>query len=371
MNMLHRLRTGLLIAIGLPAALMAGAATLGADAAPQRLGDDVYLSARNVAMHAAVPGDAVVAGGRVVVAGRVGGDALAAGGSVRIDASVGQDLYAAGGTVRVAGAVGGAARLAGGHVTLAPEADIAGGVTVAAGRVTIDGHLRRYALVSAGRTEVNGRIDGDLRVVGGSLVLGPNAVVQGRLDYRGAEPLRMAPGAQVQGGIAEAAAHTPGGVPLAVRIAWVVGWIVAAAVLLALAPRAARRVTQTLRAKPVVSPLLGLAWLVGLPLVAVLLIVTVVGIPLGVFAIAALMALIPLGGLAAAAGLGDSVVERRGPAKTWQRVLATALALLLLFALARLPYIGWLVWLLAPLFGIGAIALAGFGARRSQPMGGS
>jgi hypothetical protein len=157
--------------------------------------------------------------------------------------------------------------------------------------------------------------------------------------------------------------------PHGLQVAWVIGWIVAAAVLLALAPRASRRVTQALRAKPVVSPLLGLAWLVGLPLVALLLIVTVVGIPLGALALIAWVALIPLGGLAAAAGLGDLVVERRGPARTWQRCLAATLALLLLFALAQLPFMGWLVWLLALLFGVGAIALAAFGAHRPQPAG--
>jgi hypothetical protein len=362
------MRALLLLIAAVPSALLtAGVKSAADEGAPRRFGDDIYLSGRDVALREAVPGDAVLAGGRVAVLERVGANALVAGGSVSIDASVGQDLYAAGGEVRVAGPVGDSARLAGGRVTVARDADIGGALTAAGARVVLDGHVRRYALVSAGRTEVNGRIDGDLRVVGGELVLGPNAVVQGRLDYRGAESLRRAPGAQVRGGIAEAAMHAQHGVPRGVLVAWVIGWIIAAALLLALAPRASRRVTQVLRARPIAAPLLGMALLVGLPLLELLLVVTLVGLPLGVLVAAAWLALATLGCLAAAAALGDAVVERRAPARTGPRALAAALALLVLFALARLPYVGWLVWPLALLFGAGAIALAAFGARRSLP----
>jgi hypothetical protein len=272
--------------------------------------------------------------------------------------------------VRIGGSVEDSARIAGGRVTIAPDAEIAGGVTVAAGRVSLDGHVGRYALVRAGRTEVNGRIDGDLRVVGRELALGPDAVIAGRLEYHGSEPVRIAPGAEVHGGIGQAAPQAPAGVPHGLLIGWAFAWIVAGAVLLALAPHASRRVAQTLRTRPVASPLLGVALLVGLPLVALVLIATVVGMPLGVLAVAALLALLALGHVATAAALGDSVVERRGPAGTLQRTLATGVALVLLFALALLPYVGWLVWLLALLSGVGAIALAASAAwRAAAPAG--
>lgn len=356
------LRRTVFIAMG----VLAGAAAAAPEPTAQQFGDDLYLSGGRVTMQRAVPGDAVVAGGRVSVTGDVSGDALVAGGEVSIESDIGQDLYAAGGDVRVAGAVGESARLAGGRVTIAPDAEIAGAVTVAAGDVTVDGHVRGYALISAGRTQINGRIDGDLRVMGGELALGPNAVVQGRLEHHSATPARIAPGAQVQGGVneapaAEPAEHVTGG--LWMVAVWLVGWIVAGAVLIGLAPRASRRVTQALREHTLVAPLLGVALLVGLPVLALLLLITVVGIPLGLLTGLLLLALLLLGGLATAVALGDAVAERKAPARTWQRIVATALALILLFALGMLPYVGWLVWLLALLFGVGAIVLAAFGAR--------
>ncbi len=360
------LRRTVFIAMG----VLAGAAAAAPEPTAQQFGDDLYLSGGRITMQRAVPGDTVVAGGRVSVTGDVSGDALVAGGEVSIESDIGQDLYAAGGDVRVAGAVGESARLAGGRVTIAPDAEIAGAVTVAAGDVTLDGHVRGYALISAGRTQINGRIDGDLRVIGGELTLGPNAVVQGRLEHHGATPVRIAPGARVQGGVDETAAaepadHMAGGVWMAA--VWLVGWIVAGAVLIGLAPRTSRRVTQALRDHTLVAPLLGVALLVCLPVLALLLLVTVVGIPLGLLTGLVLLALLLLGGLATAVALGDAVVERKVPARTWQRIVATALALILLFALGLLPYVGWLVWLLALLFGVGAIVLAAIGARGTRP----
>src|SRR5690606_26210880 len=125
------------------------------------------------------------------------------------------------------------------------------------GRVVLDGRVRGYALISAGRTEINGRVDGDVRVVSGELVLGPEAVVQGRLDYHAGAPLRQAPGAQVLGGIHgdQGTDTDAGSLPVMLLLAWIAGWVLAGAALLALAPQASRRVTQALRTRPALAPL--------------------------------------------------------------------------------------------------------------------
>src|SRR5690606_1077967 len=274
-------------------------------------------------------------------------------------------LYAAGGEVRVDAPVGANTRLAGGRVIMDREADIAGALTAAGANVRLDGQVRGYALVTAAQVQINGRVAGDLRVIGGELVLGPDAVVEGRLDYRGTSTPRVADGARVQGGIAEPQAAEPSGGG-GYSIAWIIGAIVAAAIVLAVTPTGARRATQALRARPIAAVLLGLALLVGMPIAALLLALTVIGIPIGALVFAALLSLVALGYLAAAAALGDAIVERGGTASTRKRILATALALVALALAAQVPYVGWVVWLLALLAGIGAIVLAAFGRRSVQ-----
>lgn len=358
LRMPHRSRSWLRNVICLLAVVLGGAAFAAEQAPQQRLGDDFYTSAGEVAAPANVAGDAFAAGGRLALTGTVGGDAVVAGGSVNIEASVGQDLYAAGGEVRVANTVGGNARIAGGRVIVAPDAAIEGSATIAGGNVTLDGSVGGYVLISAGRTEINGRIDGDLRVAGGALSLGPEAVVRGRLDYRGAEPANLAPGAQVQGGIEQSTMDRNFGAAIGMLVVWLIGLILVAAALLAFAPRATRAVAQGLRMRPVASPLLGLALFVGMPIVGGLLMITMVGIPLGMLTISAWFTLSLLGYFATAIALGDAVSERRGPANRAKRIGAAAIAVLALFALGQIPYVGWMVWVLAILFGMGAVALA-------------
>ena len=142
------------------------------------------------------------------------------------------------------------------------------------------------------------------------------------------------------------------------------GFIAVTAVLIALVPRASRYVGHQLRTNPLTAPILGIALLISLPVIGLLLMLTVVGIPLGAFTIALWLALSALAYFATAIALGDAVVERSGPARTSVRILAAALALLALFALWRVPYLGWAVWLLALFFGIGAMALAAFNGLR-------
>jgi len=355
------------LATALCVLLLSAAAHSATDAPQQRMGDDLYTSAGELSLQSDVPGAAFVSGGRVSLNGAIGRDAVVAGGSVDVRSRIGQDLYAAGGEVRVADAVGGNARIAGGRVVIAPQAAIAGNATIAGGNVTLDGSVGGYALISAGRVQINGRVDGDLNVVGGSLSLGPDAVILGKLQYRGAQAASIAQGAQVQGGVEQSVVERDFGAPTGLLMVWLIALVVAVAVLLACVPRLSRHVAQIPRTRPLAALLLGTALLVGLPVLALLLLFTVVGIPLGLFAIAAWLMLILLAWFVSAIAMGDAVVDKAGVAGKGKRIVAAALAVLVLFLLAKIPFVGWVVCMLALLFGAGAIALAVFGALRVRP----
>src|SRR5690606_30833835 len=169
------------------------------------------------------------------------------------------------------------------------------------------------------------------------------------------------------GGIEQATMDTDYSVSMGALAVWLVGSIIAVAVLLALAPRASRIAAQRLRERPIASPLLGLALFIGLPVIGALLAITVVGLPVSLFAVAAWLVLVMLGYFASAIALGDAWAERAGPARKAKRILAAAFALIVLFVLGQVPYVGWLVWVLALLLGMGAIALTIYEGLRLRP----
>jgi cytoskeletal protein CcmA (bactofilin family) len=340
--------------------------------AEKRMGSDVFIAGGSVTLHDPVGGDLFAAGGTLDIDAAVGGDAVAAGGKVRLGAEVGQSVYAAGGQVSINGKVGHNLRVAGGHVEIGPKADVAGNVSAAGGHVRIYGAVRGHVQAAGGRLLIDGPIGGDVSATSGQVTLGPQARIAGKLRYRSGEALNKDPAAQVSGGIelltpswGDAASQPPARPPHEHGVAgigwfWTAGLIVLAALWLALAPGISARLGQALRQRPAVSVLLGFVWLVCVPVLTLLLLLTIIGIPLALFVVAAYFALLPLAYAAAAAGLGDWALARWQAARAssigW-RIGAAALMLVLLNLLGRVPWLGTPLAVAVLLAGLGAMLL--------------
>jgi hypothetical protein len=106
---------------------------------------------------------------------------------------------------------------------------------------------------------------------------------------------------------------------------------------------------------------LGLLLFFGLPILAIIALVTVVGIPLGLGLLAALLLIYALGYSATAWILGRSIV--REPT-TW--VVAFLVGWAILRVVALVPILGGLVWFAAVVIGLGALALAIWRARSAS-----
>jgi hypothetical protein len=150
------------------------------------------------------------------------------------------------------------------------------------------------------------------------------------------------------------------------RLAWwlavSVSTLVVGLVLLWLVGRGGSQIFEAGRARIGPSIGLGLLLFFGLPVLAVLALVTVVGIPLGLGLLAALLLIYALGYSAAAWILGRSIV--RGPS-SW--VVAFLAGWAILRVVALVPILGGLVWFTAVVFGLGALVVAIWRARAHAP----
>lgn len=147
------------------------------------------------------------------------------------------------------------------------------------------------------------------------------------------------------------------------------GLLAAATVLVLLFPKFSADAPQMIRASPWRALALGLGVLVGVPVLAVLLFITLLGIPLGI----AVFALYPLLALAGYL-VGVLFVAQRARAALHSDAAATlrttigfaALALLALVLIGRLPVVGALIGFITTIAGIGAGVLE-WGRRRQVP----
>lgn len=354
--------TGLLVL----AALVAGprVAAESEDEARASIGGNRLIAAAVVELDENVDGSAFLAGGRVYLDAEIERNAWIAGGAVEVRGTVGRRLHAGGGEVRIEGEVRDDLRAAGGSVRVGRDARIGGDAALAGGSVEFDGTVAGDLRAYGESVTLNGTVRGDVTVAGESVRIGPGARFQGELRYRGASAPDIDPGAEITGGVRELRGsrrhwadrfdrHDREHHPL------LSGALLFGVLLVLLAPGFSRAATGRLQGEPLSSGLLGLALLIGLPVTALLLIVTIIGVPLGLLLLFALLLALLLGMATAALFVGDTALARLAPARvgaTGWRLLALLFALLALWLLSWLPIVGGLVVFLLLLAGTGAFA---------------
>lgn len=247
---------------------------------------------------------------------------------------------------------------------IVPPGQTVGDVVVVDGTVTIAGRATGDVVSVSGPVRVTGRIDGDLIAVSDRATLGPSARVGGDLRYGDERPV-LASGASVAGDVSNedwaGAANGWGWVStLAWWLAVTVSTLIVGALLVWLAPRALEAAERAVREHLGATVGWGVALAIGVPLLAILALVTLVGIPFGV---ALLMAAVPvlLVAYATAAWILGRRMLRNRSTSPWVALLA---GWGVLRVLALIPFVGGLVGLVATVVGLGALAVALWQARR-------
>ena len=263
----------------------------------------------------------------------------------------------------------GSASAASDHVVITggvvvPAGQTAGDVVVLDGTVTIAGHATGDVVSVAGPVRVTGRLDGDLIAVSDRAFLGPTARVDGDLRYGDESPV-LARGASVGGKISNEdwadAANGWGWVSwLAWWLAVSVSTLIVGALLVFLAPGALYAAERAVRERLGVTVLWGVAIAIGIPLLAVLALVTLVGIPFGIALLLAAVPVLVVAYTTSAWVLGRRVLRNRSTSP-WAALLV---GWGILRVLALIPIAGALVGLAATVVGLGALAVALWRARR-------
>ena len=251
--------------------------------------------------------------------------------------------------------------ITGGAVVAAGQT--AGDVVVIAGPVNIAGRVTGDVVSVSGPVRVAGRIDGDLIAVSDRASLGPTARVGGDLRY-GDERPAIARGARVGGAISKEdfddALEGWG------WISWVAWWLavsvstlIVGALLVWLAPAALYAAERAVRERLGATIGIGIAIAIGVPLLAILALVTLVGIPFGVALWLAAVPVLLVAYVTSAWLVGRRVLRNRSTSP-WAALFAGWGILRLL---ALIPVVGALVGLAATVVGLGALTVALWRAR--------
>lgn len=381
--------------------------------------DDLYVTGDEVHIEGIVLGDLVFSGRQLTVSGRVSGDLIAAGQTVVVAGEVGDDVRMAGMALKLGpgAAIGDDLVAAGFSFEAEPSSRIAGSAVIAGYQALLAGEIGEDLSASLVGLQLDGVVERDVEAtveseagpawwtrfmgspvpmptVAAGLGLGDGARVGGALAYTSKAPARMADDGRVAGAIEhlQPEEKPPPPPSLAARgrsiLRRIAALLVIGALLLWLAPGRLDAVSATLRERPAVSALSGLAvvvltpvvllalvaaggtlamlfgvlslgWLVAATILLVIVLVLVLGV--GLWLLVTFVA--PL--VVAWTG-GRWSLERTLPGKR-ARLLALVIGLAALGILLAVPMLGRLVGWLVALMGLGAVGVQS--ARRLRERG--
>ena len=323
-----------------------------------RQGDDVIATGPAPHIVDSVPGDVMFAGRELRFEGMVGGDYLGMGGTQNIGGRVHGALRAAGSQIRLAAAVDRNATVAGWTVEVDRIGVIGGNAYFAGNKVHIDGAVRGGLFVSGGTVVLNGPVGGNVQVTAGDLFVGPHAVIAGELRYRVPNGrAHIDPLAHVTGAVTALPAPAARGAAYVFGLLWMFGFLIAGGVVVALLPRLMVDAAELVRQLPGRSALIGLGWIVLVPIAIAIVACTVIGLPLALLTGVVYGVLIYIGRVMVAIWLGKTVLGPRTREGRSGALVSFGLGGLVLLLLQMIPVVGPIAMCVATIVGLGALIL--------------
>jgi len=312
---------------------------------------DLYVAGRTIIIDSTINGDLIAAGRTIMINGTVNGSIIAAGQTVNINGEVSHAVRVIGETLNIGGAIGRDLLVAGRELSMFSTSEIGGDL-----------------LLGAETARIDGLIQGDINSGVNRLTIASTANIQGKLNYISGKEANIQSGAQIRGTITHKLPDVPDVLDVkkrleAGRLWWIViGFLMALVlgiIVVLLAPRRVKAVTESIRTHPWASLGWGAVILVVTPIVALIVCITVIGLPLGLIALELYVIAIYLTQLFVGLLIGQLIIGAFGRVETKAALVgALALGLAILRFLRLIPFVGFFFGLATVLFGLGAILVS-------------
>lgn len=230
-------------------------------------------------------------------------------------------------------------------------------------------------IMIAGNARLEGRVTGNMLVLGGNVELAPSAQVKGTLHLIGGEVtgniekvenLQVSNRWQMIPAVVELVMHPRTlweirkEMDLRLMLVKFVLLLLMYLLVVTIFPRPVNAVSEMLTYQPVGSILFSALMLVVIPLIFVLLALSIIGVPFMLLGLSILLPLAICGKAAIFLTLGSTLFSGR------LKPLAVIFGYILYFMATALPYIDWVTFLVVNTLGIGICLLSGINVMRPQ-----
>jgi hypothetical protein len=301
---------------------------------PSNVGAVKMLSGNQVSVDSPIEDDIFATGGTIDINAPVDGIVIA-GGNININAPVNGDVFVAGGQISVNSDVKGKIVAAGGNIDIKGNAK---NVVIAGGNVNIHSTavIGRDAVISGGSVNNAGRVNGNLTVRAEKF---QNTGRAGSVEFIKSEGLQSFQRAM---GI--------------FRFLITLGFLILGIILLKLFPVQFFKVEEEIRESTLFKTVVGFVLIIVYVFVIILVAVTVIGLPVAAIMAMLFIIALMLSPFFVSFPVGKKILDlfRLKASDTW----IFAVGFIVLSLLFRIPYVGWIIQIVAISSGFGAVYFA-------------
>ncbi len=326
--------------------------------AGQEIKTDLFVAGDHVLIDGTVDGDLIVWAHEIEVNGQIKGDIIAFTQELRMNGTVDGNVRAFAQSTVLTGTVG--KNLMGFVQSLEVDekSSVGGSATLFSRDVQLNGPIKGDLLAMAGTMELDGPIGGNVKVRGDDMRIGSTAQIAGRTEFEGPKQPQIAPGAKLASPV-EMIMRKPAPTystwsyywhqTLRWGAAFLLGLVLflVAPVIFLDASNAANKVGLSMG--------IGLLFLVGIPVAAIIACVTIVGLGVGIVTLLIYLVAVYMSQVFVGEWLGEKLL---GVGVGIGPVLARlALGLAILRVIRVIPFLGPLSMWVVIVWGLGAYVL--------------
>ena len=337
--------------------------------------DDLFLIGTTITVNGTVNGDLFVAGTSVTINGTVNGNINVAGESVTIGGAISDGARVVANSFSFSGTVGRDLLLLGNTNAIVSDAVIGRDLILTVSDLTLDGTVERRVAGVAEMVTLNGSVGTEFDISVENLTINDGASIGGDLTYRSENEAEIAGGAEIGGELTHEMAAAADDIDIGFSVnsiaVGVVGLLMAAVygtVLLLVFPRLTLAASNQLLENPLMSLGMGVVFLIVVPIVAILVMITVIGIPLGIIALLLYGVALFSAQIFVGMTIGRLILSfvTDGNRRLIQ-FFGLLIGLLILFGLSFIPYVQSWAPLVIAILGLGGLMLAIGRLRHDQP----
>ncbi len=254
-----------------------------------RVDTNLYAGGQQLTLTGNIFGDVVGGGGNVFISNKIAGDALLFGGTINTVSNISGDLRLVGMSIVVSGEIDGDVAVAGKNIRIVDSAFITGDLLGVGGNIVVSGPVKGSVKISAAEVTLNGVVDGDVKVVADKLFVGKGAVIKGSLEYKSVREAIVDKDATIMGETSFEKVSYSGENSNIFSFLWnsffwvkLITLFVSAMILFAIGKRSVAVLSVRGREDVWHNIFAGILFLIGAPVSAVLLVMTVIGLPLSI-----------------------------------------------------------------------------------------